>query len=443
MVNILKANPHWISPYFTVKSGELVIDGVSISEIIKKANPPLFVYAARDIADRYESLSKTLSPHGLSIYFSVKANTSRAVVQGLQQLGSGLEIASIGELEMAKAVGANPAKVSFAGPVKTHEELVAAIEWGVGTINAESFVEFERINSIAKKLGKKQKVGIRINPEKEVEGAGGLMGGGPKKFGIDVEKLTPEFIAHIKALSNINLAGIHIFAATQILHVESFLSNLTNVCEIAQKLNSFFKVQYIDFGGGLGIPYNEKDPVLPLEHISKVVGRTLAQYTFLADNKTEMYVEPGRFLTGPSGIYIARVDHMKESRGVEYAMVDGGWHHMMRTSPRMPFSQHPVYNISRLDKGSERLVSIGGSLCTSVDFLGENIPLPDDTKEEDFIGVFNAGAYGRSQSPEKFLSHPTAAEIMVSDGEAIVIRESEHPRDWISKQTKAPDSFFK
>lgn len=442
MVKTTTNNPQWISSYFkNDRKGNFIIDGVSVNSIIKKVGAPLFIYSSRDISSRFSKLEEALKPHNISIYFSVKANTSRAIVQGLKNLGSGLEIASIGELEMAKAVGINPKHVSFAGPVKTVEELTEAIPWGIGTINVEHFEEFAEINRIAKKLGKKQKVGIRINPEKEVEGAGGLMGGGPKKFGIDVEKLTPQAIKQIQNFSSIDLCGIHIFAATQMLNVSAFLSNLKNVCDIAENINTLFPVTYIDFGGGLGIPYKENDATLPLEKISEVIGKTLRKYKFLKENKTEMYVEPGRFLTGPCGIYVARVDHLKKSRGVEYVMVDGGWHHMMRTSPRMPFSQHPVYNLSRQIKKGKKM-TIGGSLCTSIDLLGENILLPDNTQTNDLIGVFNAGAYGRSQSPEKFLSHPTAAEVLVANGKFMVIRESESPKEWIKKQKTAPKEYF-
>src|SRR6266571_237851 len=327
-------DPTWISKRFAVDSqtNNFIIDRVPVERIAQEVPPPFFVYAAGDIQDRYQALSAALNSHGIAIYFSMKANSSLAVVTGLRQLGSGLEIASIGELEVAKAVGADPKKVSFAGPVKTQEELEAAIDYGVGTINVESEREFERINEIAGQKGKKQRVGIRVNHDKEVADDGGLMGGGAQKFGIDVDKLTPEFIAKITQLPNIDLAGIHIVAATQMLNVEAFLNNLKNVCNVARKLNDFFPIRYIDFGGGLGIPYAPDQPELPLDMISHVIGKTLSEYSFLRDNKTELYVEPGRYLTGPSGVYISRVDHIKESRNVRYVLVDGGLHHMMRTA---------------------------------------------------------------------------------------------------------------
>ncbi len=429
--------PEWISERFEVSktSGQFMIDGVPLDTIASQIQPPFFVYSAQDIIDRYQGLERVLKPNNVNIYYSLKANTSLAIVTGLVKLGAGLEVASIGELEAARAAGADPKKVSFAGPVKTAEELEYAIEWGVGGINVESEREFERINEIAERLGKRQTVGIRVNPEQQVSEAGGYMGGGSQKFGIDVEKIDAKFVDRLHSLPNIDLTGIHVFAATQMLNKEAFLTNLNNVCEIGQKLNELFKIRYIDFGGGLGIPYKQSAKKLPIVDIARSIGGATGKYSFLKENDTLMYVEPGRYLVGPSGIYVARVDHVKDSRGEQFVMVDGGWHHMMRPSPKMPFGSHPIYNLSRLWDNKTQPMTVAGSLCTSIDMLGQNIPLPTGTREGDFIGVFNAGAYGRSQSPRDFLSHPTAAEVLVGDGKFAVIRPSEHPRDLLRNQT--------
>lgn len=249
-------NPSWISESFSLQTvenhHEFLIGAVPINEIVKVVPTPFFIYDAGTIRRQYDKLKKAMSPNGIEIYYSMKANSSLAVVDGLTLLGSGLEIASIGELMVAKKVGADPKKVSFAGPVKSEEELLAAIDWGIGTINVESEREFYRINELAGRRGVKQKVGIRINPKKEVEGAGGLMGGGPRKFGIDDEKVTPEFLAKIAKLPNIDLVGVHVFAATQMLNTKAFLDNLRNVCAIAQRINKSVPLEYIDMGGRAG-----------------------------------------------------------------------------------------------------------------------------------------------------------------------------------------------
>jgi diaminopimelate decarboxylase len=436
---------NWISEQFGVAkhNGKSVftISGVSIEDIVKKVPPPFYVYDAATIRNQYKSFHAAVSSQGIEIYYSVKPNSSLAVVDGLRSLGAGLEIASLGELEIVKKLQADPKKVSFAGPVKTTEELEGAIAYGIDTINVESEHEFYRINDIANKLGKKQRVGIRVNPIKEVKGGGVIMGGGPKKFGIDVELLTEDFIKKILALPNISLEGVHVYAATQILDLQTFVEHLRSICEIAEKLNQFFQIKYVNFGGGFGIPYTQEQKELPVNEIAKKLGHMLKDFPFLKKNNTRLFVEPGRFLVGTSGIYVTKVDHVKTSRGLMHVMVDGGWHHMSRPSPDMPFSAHPIYNLSCIKEPMQITYDIAGSLCTPIDLLGKKVLLPS-TKAGDLLGIFNAGAYGRGASPLEFLSHGTPAEVLVGNRKFEVIRKAEHPREFLKNQSVPKENMF-
>ena len=437
-------DPNWISPRFDIKDVEgkatFTIDGVAIEAIVKEVAPPFFVYSAGDIKDKYTALRDALVPAGIDVYFSMKTNTSQAVVAGLSKMGAGLEVASIGELLMAQEVYADPKRVSFAGPVKTDEELEKAIEWGVGAINVESEEEFSRIDEIAESLGKIQRVGIRVNPKSTISKAGGTMGGGQQKFGIDEEKLTPEFIGKIGKLSNVQLVGVHVFSATQMLDAEEFLGNFRNILSIARRLNNSFPVEYIDFGGGLGIPYSPDKEALPLDEISTVIKSALLDFPFVRNQSVHMYFEPGRYLVGASGVYIAEVDHVKESRGKTFVMVNGGWHHEARPAPKMNFGIHPAYNVSRPVDFNKKIMTIAGSLCTSIDILGEDVDLPIATKRGDLIGIFNAGAYGKNQSPQDFLSHPKPAEILTANGNWAIVREAEHPQDYLFRGQIIPEN---
>lgn len=204
---------------------------------------------------------------------------------------------------------------------------------------------------------------------KKVEEAGGFMGGGSQKFGFDEENLNEDFFEKVKKLKNIDLKGMHIFAATQIISTKDFLANIKNTCQVALKLNNFFEVKYIDFGGGLGIPYTSKEKNLELRKISKTINQELKKFHFLSENGTKLYMEPGRFLVGTGGIYVTRVNNVKISRGRKIVLVDGGIHHMMR--PALMGSNHPVYNLSKIGERKVEKVDIGGSLCTSLDFFGK------------------------------------------------------------------------
>ncbi len=442
----LKSQASWISDSFALQKDSngrelFAISGVSIEEIAKKIPPPFYVYDASTIRCQYESLRDALSPHGIKIYYSVKANPSLAIIDGLYRLGAGLEVASLGELIAAKKVGADPKNISFAGPVKIAEELEFALDFGIDTINAESEEELHRINDIAGKKGIIQKVGIRVNPPMEVEGAGVTMGGGPKKFGIDEEQLDKNFIDRVRSLPNIDLAGMHVFAASQILSTDAFLINIRNICEIAEKLNKHFPIRYINFGGGLGIPYGENEVPLSLKEISGRLGEIMQQFSFIKNNNIELFIEPGRFFVGPSGIYVVRVDNIKISRGKQIILVDGGIQHMLR--PALPVGQnnHAVYNLSNVGKENGQVVDVGGSLCTTLDFLGTDILLPK-TNPGDLLGIFSAGAHGWSESMPYYLSHQTAPEILVGKNKFFLVRESIHPKEYLKNQSIPKENIF-
>ena len=423
--------PEWISPRFITHHDGLHLSGVSLAEITEFVPPPFYVYDANIIRDQYKSLDTALSPHGIDIFFSMKANPNLAVVHLLHSLGSGLEIASKGELAALERLEILGDNISFAGPVKSDAALEAAINYGVFGINVEGEDEFGRISEIAKRLGVTQRVGIRVNPQFEVAGATVKMGGGPKQFGIDYEKIDPEFVARVQALPNINLIGVHIFAASQILDTNVFLRNIGNSLKVAEALNNFFPVRYLDLGGGLGIPYQPEDSKLPLDEISQSLGDLLEAYSFLKSNLTKIYMEPGRFLVGPSGIYVTQVDNVHQSRGETFARVNGGIHQMLRPA-LIGGAGHPIYNLSRLQEDPTTKITVTGELCTPLDKLG--IAMMPKTQKGDLIGVFNAGAYGWSEAMQFFLSHPTAPEVMVGNGRWQIIRDRISPEEFLKGQ---------
>lgn len=424
-------NASWISPSFS-DTDMFTIDGVSLPSITKTMNSSGFVYSKQTITDQYQKLQNAMKPNNIGIYYSVKANTSLAVLDHLYALGTGLEVASVGELLAVQAIGADPKRVSFAGPVKSKEALEIAIGYGVHTINVETFDEIEMIDQIAREHNKIQQIGLRINPQKEVSGTSVTMGGGSRKFGFDDEIVDADFIKKVTAYPNVLLAGLHVFAASQILSAESFCENVTQICTIAERLHALYDLRYIDFGGGLGIPYDSAESPLPLEEITHKVEETLQSFPFINENSLQLFIEPGRFLVGTSGVYLTTVAAVKSSRGRQIVLVDGGLQHLLR--PELIGDNHPVYNLSHYGETKMRTFDIGGALCTSADFLGKNIQLPENTKRGDVIGIFCTGAYGWSEAMPYFLSHPTAAEAFIHDGTISLVRPSVHPREFLRNQ---------
>lgn len=422
-----------ISRSFNLNGSGLQFSGVDINSIVNEVGTPLFVYDSETIKERYNYLRDNL-PKEVDIFYAMKANANIAIIKQLVSLGTGVEVASEGEIYACKKIGVDPKNIVFAGPAKTDKDLEMAIDMGIYAINAESIGEIRRINSIAKSKNVVMDIELRINPLFEVAGAAVNMGGGSKKFGIDSESVG-DVINEARELKNINLQGIHIFAGTGIQDSDGFLSNLENCFVLGQEINDkHFKVESIDIGGGIGIPYSDSDSELSIEGISQKITAMIDKYSFIKDNNTRIIAEPGRYLVGQCGVYITEVIDRKHSRGKDYLLVDGGAQHLLR--PALIGVSQPTFNIS---KGSEQdnlqKFDLGGSLCTSIDFLGKDLDLPKNSEVGDYIGVFCAGAYGYAESMPLFLSHDVAAEVLVYSGKHHIIRPSIKIKDIVNAQS--------
>lgn len=407
-----------ISKSFTMGNDGLNFSGVNINNIADKIGTPLFVYDAETIKEKYTYLRSNL-PKEIDIFYAMKANPNIAIIKQLVDLGTGVEVASEGELYACQKIGVNPKNIVFGGPAKTDEDIAMAIDMGIYALNAESLGEIKSINRIAKLKNKVMDVELRINPEFEISGVAVSLGGGSKKFGMDSEVID-KIIQEALTLENVHLQGIHVFAGTGIENSEGFLSNLENCFKLAESINNnHFKIESIDVGGGLGIAYSDDDPGFSIEGLSEKIEILLNKYTFIRENGTRIIAEPGRYLVGQCGAYITKVIDRKESRGREYLLIDGGAQHLLR--PALIGQSQPTFNISN-NSSLVKPFDLGGSLCTSIDFLGKDLPLPIDSKKGDYIGVLCAGAYGYAESMPFFLSHDIAPEILVYNGKYEIIR---------------------
>ncbi|MBI2106936.1 diaminopimelate decarboxylase [Candidatus Woesearchaeota archaeon] len=429
-------NPSDISSSFQQSDSGFKISGLDLEEIVHTTGTPVFVYDAETIRNKYHHLRENL-PTEVDIFYAMKANPALAVVKLLTNMGTGVEVASRGELLACQMLDINPENIVFAGPSKTDEDLRTAIDMQIRSINVESFEELKRISHLAQIRGITARVELRINPEFEVKGATVNMGGGPKKFGIDAEKLDDRFMADALGLPNINIQGLHVFSATGILNQEGFLQNLESCFSLGAKLNKYFLVKSIDVGGGLGIPYKDGERELSIAGIRDKILQMFETYWFIRDNGTRIILEPGRYLVGQSGIYVTRVEYTKDSRGVDYVLIDGGIHHLLR--PALIGSSHPTFNLTRRS-AEETSYGLGGCLCTSTDFLAEQVKLPLSTSRNDLIGIFCSGAYGFTEGMPLFLSHDIPAEVLVHNNTYSIIRPKV-PIEEVLNQQIVPDNL--
>ena len=417
-------------------AGEVAAGGLSLAELSETFGTPLFVYDAGVMRATYRALAEALSGF-VGIFYSIKANPNPAVARVFVEEGAGLEIASAAEYEAARAAGATPERILFAGPGKGEAELAHVIDRGIGEIHLESEEEIERVCAVARRLGRKVEVALRINPSAAAQGGAMRMGGKPSPFGFDEE--TVEAVADaVVARPELDLRGIHLFAGTQVLDADVLAAQWAHGLALAGRVARHLgrPLATIDLGGGLGIPYFAGESALDLARLAQHVAglkATLREEPLIRD--ASVVVEPGRFLVGPSGFYVVRVLAAKTSRGQRFLVTDGGMHHHLAASGNLGQVIKRDYPFVAVTGGGGELSAqtVVGPLCTPLDTIARQALLPA-LQAGDVIAVRQSGAYGLTASPVGFLSHPTPAEVLVENGRAHLIR----PRGTFAAPIAAP-----
>jgi diaminopimelate decarboxylase len=405
--------------YFGESNGELFVGGVGIRNLADKYGTPAFIYDWGVIDRKLGALRHAL-PRRFSISYSVKANPNLSVIRHFLSRRCGLEVASAGEFQLAMQAGCEPQDILFAGPGKSPAELELVLSNGIGEIHLESLVEAKRVSGIGRRLGVRANVAIRVNPAAEAEGGAMRMGGRPAPFGVD-EEILDEMMDAILADSALCFRGIHVFAGTQILEADTLVNQYRHGLAIARRAahKAGAPLHTLDFGGGLGIPYFAHEKELDLDKVHTGLTALFAQTESDPDFAgTHFLVEPGRFLVGDSGIYLARINDIKVSRGKKFLILDGGMNHHLAASGNLGQTikrNYPVAIANKLDSPADEAVDIVGPLCTPLDTVARNVTLPR-AEIGDLLAIFQSGAYGRSASPLGFLSHPAPAEIFVGAG---------------------------
>lgn len=410
---------------FGQEDGVLHIGGVAVPEIVREFGAPLYVFDAGILRAKLAALRAAFPD--FDVHYSVKANPSPSVVDLFLREGAGLEIASGGELHLALRLGCPAERILFAGPGKTDVELRAAIEAGVAGIHAESLREVQRMAAIAEELGAEVPVALRVNPAEEIQGGAMVMGGKPTAFGIDEEQIDGA-VEFVRNSPHLRLSGLHLYAGTQILDHDVLRAMYAHYLDLAESLCRRFQLELgvLDVGGGFGVPYFGHDEELDMDALAAVVREVMhgaRGRTGLAN--TRFVIEPGRYLTAEAGVYLARVLDVKTSRGQHFVVLDGGMHHLLAATGHVGQvikRNYPIALVSKLGHEAVEKYTLAGSLCTPLDTVGRNLALPQ-VEPGDVVVFFQSGAYGRTFSPVRFLSHREPAEVLVDGGSASLIRE--------------------
>jgi len=416
------------------------LGGHDPAALAERFGTPLFAYDLDVVARQVAALRAALPP-SFDLAFAVKANPNLAVLRHLARLGLGADVASAGELRHALRAGFDPERLVFTGPGKRDEELAAAVDAGVGALTVESVRELRRLAAIAGPRGRRQRILLRaaVSEEARLERVRLVGDDGAGKFGMDASDLV---VAAREAVATpaLELLGLHAFGASNVLEAAAIAEHVETTIRAARVLadESRFPLRLVDAGGGLGIPYEPSDDPLDLAVLAtrlSAVQDTLT--TNPSTRATRVLLEPGRFLVGSAGAYVARVVDRKAVGGHHVVVLDGGIHHVVR--PALVGQEHRVRVLTGAAaapsaSNAQRFpVTVAGPLCSGLDVFAQSavMALPD---VGDLVAVLDVGAYGATESMPFFLSHPLPAEVALQGGEAWLTRPRIEPDVWLGWQ---------
>jgi diaminopimelate decarboxylase len=408
------------------------VAGLDPAELATEWDSPLFVYDADVLRARAAALRAAL-PEAAEVAFACKANSSPLVLRTLAQAGLGADVASGGELRAVLRAGFDPGHVVFTGPGKTDAELAQALAAGVGALTIESLDELDVVIGFSGLAAPGQGLMLRLATEGEAEGLPIISAPGNVKFGLtDAE--ADEAVSRLRAAGTLVpegpyvLRGFHAFGASNVRAAAVLVAGAADLAARAEAIAARhgLRLELLDMGGGLGIPYAHDEE--PLDIAGLGAGLAAEMLTWAerpALREARLLLEPGRWLAGPAGAYLCRVTRTKERGGRVVALSDGGIHHLLR--PRLVGQDHRVVPVGlSAARAPEVALDLVGPLCTGLDYLATTVASPRPAAG-DLYAVLDAGAYGYSESMPLFLTHPMPAEIVVSNGSVMVSRERIEP----------------
>ncbi|NQT28650.1 MAG: diaminopimelate decarboxylase [Candidatus Omnitrophica bacterium] len=407
--------------YFSFKKNSLYCDNLGVRGLASKFGTPLYVYSAKTILGHFLKLKSAFSSLKPLICYSVKANSNLSLLKLLTSKGSGLDIVSGGELYRAKRINCPAKKIVYASVGKTDAEIRDAINYGILMFNIESLPELVRVNNISRKLGKKTKVALRFNPGVS-PGTHAYITTGKKetKFGMDEEEIKCIFACCDK-YPNLSIVGIHMHIGSQITKAAPFIKTFKKANRVIRELKSKgIELEYFNIGGGLGIVYDKERPQTAKEFAKKVL-------PLLKESGLKIVLEPGRFIVGNAGILVTKVIYLKETAQKNFIIIDAAMNDLAR--PSLYGAYHKIVSLTKdPSTKSAKIADIVGPICESGDFLGKGRKIK--AKAGDYIAILGAGAYGFSMS-SNYNSRPRAAEVLVKNRRAYLIRKREGYQDLI------------
>ena len=395
------------------------VEDVNLQKLAKKFDTPLYCYSYEKLKKNIINFKfhfKKLNP---LICFAIKSNSNLSIIKEIKKLGLGADVVSKGELTQALKAGINPKQIVFSGVGKSHSELKYAIEKKILLINSESKSEVFEIEKIAKLKKKIVNIGIRLNPNTDAKTLSKISTGKKgDKFGVN-EKIFIELVNYIKKSKYINLKCLSVHIGSQIFENKPYEKMLKVINRIISKIK--YEFEYIDLGGGMGIPYQNKKKVFNYNNYQKSIIKYLGKYN------SKIIFEPGRSIVGNAGILVSKIIYIKESQSKNFIILDAGMNDLMR--PALYGAQHKIIPVNKKKKSSNKIYEFVGPICESTDkFL--SVKKFQKLNENELIIICDVGAYGSSLSSNYNLrSKP--AEILIKNSRIIIAKKRQKLRDFI------------
>jgi diaminopimelate decarboxylase len=390
----------------------LACDGVSLQSIVATTGTPAYIYSARAIRDAYHAIDAAFGEYPHAIHYALKANSTLAIARLLRSLGSRADANSGGEIAVAQRAGFAPQDIVFTGVGKTGDELDYAIAQGVGTINAESAGELDRIDTRAQAAGRVARVALRVNPDIDAQSHPNISTGlRSNKFGVALQDARAIYRDR-RERRGLTFVGVHIHIGSQITTAEPLRRAAAALTSLALELCADgVPLEHVDLGGGLGIAYEGRPMITPDEYAAAVLPE-------LRRANIPVVLEPGRAIVGHSGALVSRIVDVKQyPDGRRFAVLDAGMTELMR--PALYGSFHRIVPVTPRQT-AESSWDVVGPICESSDVFARERQLPD-LAVDDLVAILDTGAYGAVMA-SNYNRRVLAPEVLVDGDSWSVIR---------------------
>ncbi len=417
--------------HFSYRGGILHAEDVALDTLADAVGTPFYCYSTATLERHYQVFLKAFEGLDPLVCYAVKANSNISVIRTLGRLGSGADVVSEGELRRALAAGIPPEKIVFSGVGKTEAEMAAGLKAGIYAFNVESEAELHAVSRVASALGQTARIALRVNPDVDAKTHHKISTGKSEhKFGVPWRKARTLY-ATARDLPGLRVAGTHMHIGSQITQLEPFRNAFDLLSELVETLTSDgHEIEFINLGGGLGVPYHfDAEPPPEPHHYAAVIA------PFAQKLGRRLLFEPGRMITANAGILVTRVIYTKPGEGKTFVIVDAGMNDLIR--PTLYDAHHEIWPVREARPEAEAtLADIVGPVCETGDFFARNRRIMP-VAAGDLLAIMTAGAYGAVQS-SSYNTRPLVPEVLVSGTAHAIVRARPSYEEMLRAESLAP-----